>query len=131
MSNPGRGCDKNVPADEIRFDSKYDRSNWTFEFHQPPPSQNPGWYAKVGLFIDRMDNLGSGEVYDFAAFKLGYVDAMQGSKISEVFFNPEVNPDNFPTIVDIEELEARHPDTTLIYWTIGLARQSYPEFRIR
>jgi hypothetical protein len=120
-----RGCDKGVPGSEIVFDNKYDRSNWVFEFHQPPPAQNPGWYAKVELFIDRIDNLAPNETYDTAAFKLGYVDALGGSNIADVFFTSEDS--TYPTIGDLEALEARHPEITFIFWTIGLARQSYPE----
>jgi hypothetical protein len=79
----------------------------------------------VGLFIERIDNLGPGETYDTAAFKLGYVDAHRGSNIADVFFTQEDS--TFPTIGDLEALEARHPEITFIYWTIGLARQSEPE----
>lgn len=113
-------CDRGIPASERVHNTKYDWSNWTFEFHQPPPEQNPGWYNKVSLFIDRIDSMASSEKYDYAGFKFGYVDAVPGSEIEDQFFNYPNSP--YPTIKDMEELQARHPDITLIYWTIALGR---------
>ena len=113
-------CDQGLPNDQILYNAKYDRDNWIFEFHQPPPEQNPGWYNKVGLFIERIDSLDPAEGYKYVGFKLGYVDAIPGSEIEDQFFNYPNN--TFPTIKDLEDLEARHPDITIIYWTLALGR---------
>ncbi len=114
-------CDRDLPAGQVIFDQKYDRTNWTFEFHSPPPSANPGWWNKVNFFIDRINNLSPTESYDVISFKVGYVDGIPGSNIDDKFFNN--NPtDNLPSVEDLETLTAAHPDKTMIWWTMGLAR---------
>lgn len=114
------GCDRDIPAEDVVQNSKYDRTNWTFEFHQPPPNQNPGWYGKVGLFIERIDGLVPPEDYDIVGFKLGYVGAIPGSQdVSIEFFERDPN-DPFPGIENLEELEARNPDMLQMFWTMAL-----------
>lgn len=119
-------CDRDIPADEVIYDAKYDRSNWTFEFHTPPPNPNPGWTNKVNLFIQRVDGFTTEDQFEAVSFKLGYVDALQGSNIDRKFFADQAEP-QFPRISDLEALESRHPDLTFVYWTIALARLSFPE----
>jgi hypothetical protein len=113
-------CDRGLAPDEIQYDSIYDRSNWTFEFHSPPPGQNPAWWNKVGFFIDRVNNLAPDEEYDVISFKLGYVDGLDNSGITEAFFAEEWP--GLRTIGDIEALQEAHPDKQLVWWTMGLAR---------
>ncbi|MFO7537299.1 MAG: hypothetical protein R6X32_04480 [Chloroflexota bacterium] len=120
-------CDRDLPAAEIVYDSKYDHRNWQFEFHNPPPGQNPGWWNKVGYFIERMNSLTPDEQYDYVSFKMGYVDAGQGSNIS-LFFIDDADA-NLPDYRDIEALQAQLGDTEIIWWTLGLARLSYIESR--
>jgi len=115
-----QSCDRDLPSEQIVYDPKYNHENWTFEFHQPPPEQNPGWYNKVGLFITRIDSLTPEESYDYAGFKLGYVDAFPGSEIEDQFFNNSTS--TFPTIKDLEDLAMRHPEITFVYWTLALGR---------
>ena len=74
----------------------------------------------MNYFIDRVDHLSQCEDYDAVGFKFGYVDGFDGSEIDNEFFS--VPNSTFPTIQDLEELEARHPDKILIYWTMGLAK---------
>ena len=113
-------CDSGLPDHQIIYDPKYNRNNWIFEFHQPPPLQNPGWFEKVSLFIDRVDALGSNSPYLVYGFKFGYVDGTSGSIIEDEFFRP---PDgSYPTIYDLDALEDRYPNKTFVYWTMGLAR---------
>jgi hypothetical protein len=114
-------CDRGTPPELIVYDTKYNRDKWTFEFHLPPPYQNPGWWEKVNLFIERVDQLEPDSQYQAYGFKFGYVDGVPGSVIDDVFFNP-THP--FPSIEDLEELEQRHPNKLFIYWTMGLARIS-------
>ncbi|PKO15266.1 MAG: hypothetical protein CVU39_11725 [Chloroflexi bacterium HGW-Chloroflexi-10] len=109
-----------LPGQDL-YDSKYDRSNWDFEFHAPPPSQNPGWWDKVNFFVSRVDGLGSGSSYQVVAFKFGYVDAYTGSAIDNVFFTRNAN-DSYPGIEDLEVLQTRHPNKLVVLWTMGLAR---------
>ena len=117
-------CDTDIPPSSIVYDPKYNRDLWDFEFHLPPPSQNPGWWEKVTLFTDRVDDMQID--YDVVAFKFGYVDAYPGSEIDNVFFaNNASSP--YPSIEDMEALEARHSDKVIAYWTIGLARLTYSE----
>lgn len=102
-------------------DSKYqvNENTWVFEFHDPPPNQNPGWWNKVYYFEDRM--IGSGRNFQVAGFKFGYVDATPGSLIDDQFFNN--NPSsNYPNIQDLEALEAANPNIDFMYWTMGVAR---------
>lgn len=114
-------CDRGLAPDEILYNSIYDRSNWIFEFHSPPPGQNPAWWNKAGLFIDRVNNLAPDEQYDVISFKLGYVDGLDNSYIAEAFFAEEWEGDT-PTITNIEALQTAHPDKQLVWWTMGLAR---------
>lgn len=118
------GCDKGISADEVVYGEQYDRTNWVFEFYQPPPAQNPGWYNKVGIFVERVDSFGEDE-FDVAGFKMGYVDAYPGSELDNVFFQREDR--TFPTIGWLEGLESRHPSLVIVYWTLGLARMSDSE----
>lgn len=119
-------CDRNIPPDQVVFDEKYDSSGWTFEFHSPPPSANPGWWNKVNFFIDRIDNLQPGEEFDYISFDFGYGDGQKGSDIDDKFFVP--NPgDNLPGIEDLVALQERHPNMTIIWWTMNLARLSYAD----
>ena len=119
LPRPSR-CDSGLTPDQIFYDPKYNRNYWTFEFHAPPPGINPGWWDKVNFFIDRVDHPGQGENYDAVGFKFGYVDGSPDSNIDDEFFNVPNN--TYPSIQDLQELEARHPDKILIYWTIGLAK---------
>jgi hypothetical protein len=120
-------CDRDLPPDQIVFDPKYDRSRWRFEFHSPPPNQNPGWWNKVNYFIERVNSLTASEPYDAIAFKFGYVDATGGSApIDVLFFNNDPN-DSLPSVEDLEALQAAHPDKLLIWWTMGVARLSSVE----
>lgn len=111
-------CDRGLAPGQVIYDNKYDRSLWTFEFHSPPPGQNPAWWNKVSIFVDRVNSLAPSQTYDAAGFKFGYVDGFTGSAIATQFFVAGNNGD----IVDLEALEAAHPETRLIYWTMGLAR---------
>jgi hypothetical protein len=114
-------CDRSLQPDQIVIDPKYDRSNWTFEFYQPLPEQNPGWYNKVNIFVDRVNNASPDEKFAVAGYKFGYVDAVSGSILPDLFFN-NIEGDPYPSIEDLEALEAQHPDITFIYWTLGLSR---------
>ena len=113
-------CDSGIPGSQIVYDPKYNRSNWVFEFHQPPPSQNPGWYEKVSLFSDRVDGLGLNSPYTVYGFKFGYVDGSTGSVIDDEFFHYPNS--TYPTINDLDALEDRYPNKIFVYWTMGLAR---------
>jgi hypothetical protein len=116
-------CDADLTPSQIYYHPQYNRSNWVFEFHSPPPGQNPGWNNKVDLFIDRINHLTPAENYRVVGFKFGYVDGYAGSDIDDKFFNNDPN-DNLPSIEDLEALEAANPNRILMYWTMGLARQS-------
>jgi len=115
-------CDRELSPDEVFFDEKYDRSNWIFEYHRPLPNQNPGWYNKIGDFVDRVNGLSGGESYDVVGFKFGFVDGVDGSAqdISVMFFNDNPN-DNMNGVLDLEALELAHPDKLVVWWTMGLA----------
>lgn len=119
------GCDREIPPENQIADPKYNRDNWDFEFHQPPPEQNPGWWEKIALFVERVDALPIGS-YDVVAYKHGYVDAYEGSLIDDVFFNNDPN-DAFMSVEDLIALEGRHPDKTVVYWTMSIARLSFPD----
>jgi len=110
-------CDRDLDPSEVIYDPAFDRSNWDFEFHLPPPEQNPGWWVKVTEYVNRVD---TAPHYDFTAFKFGYVDAFYDSVIDQEFFNPQSAA--YPNISQIEALDTRHPDQTQIFWTMGLAR---------
>lgn len=111
-------CDRDLDPDEIYYDEKYDRSNWDFEFHSPPPNPNPGWWNKVDYFIDRVNGLPSGQ-YDMVAYKFGYVDGDTNSNIHIHFFDPD---SHMPNYTDLAALQAAHPDKIIVWWTMGLAR---------
>jgi hypothetical protein len=113
-------CDSGLSSNQIIYDPKYNRSNWIFEFHQPPPSQNPAWYNKVYLFMDRVNGLGTNSPYAVYGFKFGYVDGLTGSEVADEFFQPQNS--TYPTIYDLEALEDSYPNKTFVYWTMGLAR---------
>jgi hypothetical protein len=119
-------CDKGLPAGEVIFDAKYDRANWVFEFHQPPPALNPPWDQKLGLFLKRIETLPPGEQYSVVGYKHGYVEAIPGAKIDDLFFNNQ-SGDKFPSVEDLEALEATHPEMIVMYWTMGLARLGFPD----
>jgi hypothetical protein len=114
-------CDRGLASDEIFYDPIYDSAGWTFEFHSPPPSANPGWWNKVNFFIDRIDNLTDSETFDYVGFNVCYVDGLEGSNIDDIFFS-DVSTDQYPNIINLEELESRHPDLQFIYFTMCLAR---------
>jgi hypothetical protein len=121
-------CDRDLLPDQIIYNSKYDRDNWVFEFHQPPPAQNPGWWDKVFLFVDRVDGFGTGQDYDVVSYKFGYVDGLPGSLIDDRFFN-NISNDPYPSIEDLEALQTRHPGKFVMLWTMGLARLATPDAR--
>ncbi|WP_448335437.1 hypothetical protein [Bellilinea sp.] len=111
-------CDRGLSSQEILYNSKYDNRSWIFEFHSPPPGQNPGWWNKVNYFVQAVDQ--NAHLYDVMSFKFGYVDAQIGSDIDNAFFSR--NPrDPYPGIEDIEALMQRHPDKIIPLWTMGLA----------
>ena len=112
-------CDRGLDPGEIFYDEVYDRSNWDFEYHAEI-NPNPGWWDKVYKFVDRVNGLPPNS-YEFVAFKFGYVDGIETGNIHNKFFNNDPD-DNFPSIEDLEALEAAHPDKTLVLWTMGLAR---------
>ncbi len=118
-------CDRETPPNQIVFDPKYDYHQWQFEFHSPPPGQNPPWWDKVGLFVDRVDGLEADDDVVVVSFKFGYVDGGVGSNIDSQFFADPPNP-ALANIADLEALAQRHPDKLQLWWTMGLARQSHP-----
>jgi hypothetical protein len=117
------GCDRGLDPGQIVFDPKYDRSNWAFEYHLPLPNQNPGWWIKIDLFVDRIDNLAPGEAYDVAGFKFGFVDQDPNHDITEHFF---VDSPTYTNVTDLEALETRHPEITYMWWTMGLNKKAQP-----
>ena len=52
-------CDRRIPSEQMIYDGKYDRRNWTFEVRG-----NPGWWDKAYDFIDRVNGLAPNEAYD-------------------------------------------------------------------
>jgi hypothetical protein len=113
-------CDRRLPPERIFFDPKYNRSNWAFEPHAPPPNPNPIWRNKVAFFEDRVNNPKPGEDYDVVTFTLDYVDLIEGGDMDDLFFlGPGDAP---PGVENLEALEAAHPDQRLIWWTSNLAR---------
>lgn len=111
-------CDRGLPPGEIIADPRYNRDNWDFEFHAPPPNPNPIWSNKARFFIERVDGLPANS-YEVVGFKFGYVDGVPGSTIDNNFF---VRSNTTTDIGDIEALAGRHPDKTIMWWTMGLAR---------
>ena len=114
-------CDRGLAPEEIYIDPRYDRTNFVFEFHDTPPGQNPPWWDKTTMFLDRVNNPQAGEDYDVVAYKLGYVDGVPGINVDELFFNNNPN-DSFPSIEDLEALQNDHPEKVVVLWTMGLAR---------
>jgi hypothetical protein len=114
-------CDSRLPPEQVFFDPKYNRNNWTFELHAPLPNPNPPWEEKAKFFIDRVDGLGAAAPYDIYSYTVDYIDVMDGSTIDDVFFGDQKRP--FQVLMkDLEALEARHPDRKFFYWTSNLAR---------
>jgi len=118
FSQRPHSCDRDLAPEEIFYSNLYDRRNWDFEYHAQS-NPNPGWWEKINLFISRVDSVGN--AYDVVGFKFGYVDDGGHSQIQDKFFSGNPN-DNLPGIEDLEALEARHPNTIFMYWTMGLAR---------
>jgi hypothetical protein len=116
------GCNRGLAPEEIFHDPRYDRSNWVFDYYLPPPEQNPGWNNKVFIFLDRVNNPQPGENYDVVGFKFGYVDGIdvESTNVHELFFN-NVPDDPWPSVEDLAQLEADHPDKVVVYWTMGLS----------
>ena len=110
-------CDRDLDPDEIYYDEKYDRTNWDFEVHNQN-NPNPGWNNKVTFFIDRVNGLPPNQ-YDTVAYKFGYVDGDTNSNIHIHFFDPN---SHMPNYTDLEALQAAHPNKTIVWWTMGLAR---------
>ncbi len=113
-------CDSGLSPGQIIYDSKYNRSNWDFEFHSQP-NPNNGWWNKVNYFIDRVNGLPGNSPYQYVGFKFGYVDGITGANIDEKFFNNDPN-DSLPSIDDLTALQAQYPNRKIVYWTMGLAR---------
>ena len=116
-------CDRDLPSSEVVYSSQYDRSNWVFEFHSPPPNPNPGWNNKVAYFIDRVDGLSPDEYYDVVSFDIAYAE---DPSINHHFFTNDNPNDAFPSVIDLASLRQRHPERTFIWWTLALARMSEP-----
>lgn len=115
-------CDRDLASADVIFDPKYDRSNWVFKLHAPLPNPNPGWWNKVGYFIEDVQTQDRSEPnYDYISFVMGYVDALEGGNIDEKFFDRS-GEGTLPSILDLEALEAQYPDKKIIYWTLALAR---------
>ncbi|HBY08579.1 MAG TPA: hypothetical protein DEH22_12635 [Chloroflexi bacterium] len=113
-------CDTDLDPSEIVYGEIYDSHNWIFEPHSQP-SPNPGWYNKVNNFIERIDNLGPNETYQYASFDFGYVE---DPTILEHFFTNTDPNDPFPSVFDLENLQTKHSEITFIWWTTVLARQT-------
>lgn len=114
-------CDGGLAPDQVLFDPKYDRSNWVFEPHSPPPNPNPGWWEKVTLFVDRVDGLGPDEAYDVVTVTFDYVDLIEGANMDDLFFQAE-RSGSFPIVADMAAVEAAHPELQIFWWTSNLAR---------
>ena len=116
---PPNFCDRGLDESYVVHDSKYDRSQWTFELHATP-NANPGWNKKVSYFIERADELQVGQNYEAMINMLAYLDGAPGSNLDDLFFSRE--EDNEPGIVELEALLQRHPNTQMIWTTLALAR---------
>ena len=122
LNNRPFACDKNIDDEKIIFDTVYNSKNWEFEVHALP-NPNPGWNNKTIFFIDRIDSLEPNNRYDYASYNMGYVE---DETITKHFFSNTSPDDNFPSVMDLEKLESRHPEITNIWWTIALARNTEP-----
>lgn len=116
-------CDRHTPTHLVTYNSIYNRTNWVFDFHQPPPEQNPGWWDKHNLFVNRVDALSDNT--QFVGFKFGYVDGYTNTAIDNSYF-ARTN-DGYPGIEGIEALQARNPERTVILFTMGLSRLTNSE----
>ncbi len=114
-------CDSGLTPGEIFYNARYDRTRWVFEFHYPPPGQNPPWWDKLNLFINRVDGLPGNSPYDVVAFKFGYVDSQVNHPIDTFFFARNPN-DPYTDVADLEAMIERHPNKVVVLWTMGLAR---------
>lgn len=114
-------CDSGLASDQVLFDPKYDRSNWVFEPHSPPPNPNPGWWEKVALFVERVNTLGSDEAYDVVTVTFDYVDLIEGANMDDLFFQAE-RSGSLPIVADMAAVEAAHPELQIFWWTSNLAR---------
>ena len=114
-------CDNGLAPDQVLFDPKYNRDNWTFEPHSPPPNPNPGWWDKVTLFNDRVNNLGPDEAYDVVTVTFDYVDLIEGANMDDLFFQAE-RSGSLPIVSDMAAVEAAHPELQIFWWTSNLAR---------
>jgi hypothetical protein len=114
-------CDAGLSPGEIFYNSRYDRTRWHFEFHSPPPGQNPPWWDKLNFFVNRVDGLPQNTPYDVVAFKFGYVDSQPNHPIDTAFFARNPN-DPYSGIEDLEALRNRHSNKVIVIWTMGLAR---------
>ena len=113
-------CDQGVPPEQVVYDPKYNRSNWTFEPHNLP-NPNPGWWKKITNFADRIDAYNGDVPFEVVSYTVDYLDVQEGSNLDEVFFQGQRNG-NLPNVQDLVALEAAHPDLTVIWWTSNLAR---------
>lgn len=116
-------CDRGIPADQIFFDPKYDRTNWVYELHAPLPNPNPIWPNKVIFFADRVNQAAPGE-FDVVSMGFGYVDVIDGGNLDDDFFLAEATRADSRTIHDLEALAAAHPDMIHVWQTLALARMS-------
>ncbi len=114
-------CDRGLSPDQVVSDPKYNRDNWTIEFHAPPPGLNPPWGTKLTAFVDRINGFGANVPFDVASYTIDYVELQDGGNIDDIYFKNDPN-DRHPSIEDIAALEAAHPDLTIVYWTSNLAR---------
>ena len=112
-------CDRELNPGEVVLDPKYDRSKWVFE-----QRTSAYWREFVPNFVKRVDGLGAGENYQAVSFDYGY--SLEPAFFELFFTNTDLN-DNIPSAQDLEALEARHPDKTVIWWTTELPRVGTPE----
>lgn len=104
-------CDRDLAADQIIFNSKYDRSQWVFQ-----PRGNPGWIEKLSDFIEQTDL--HHDEYDAFTFLFGYVDALDEGNFPNI-----ADPENYQKVFSqLEALEAKYPGKIFIWWTVSLAR---------
>lgn len=114
-------CDAGIPADQILYDPKYDRSNWKFEFNSDECPDSAWWFT-VTCFISRFDALSSQNAIDGGGFKFGFTQT--APDLGQYFFTPLPN-DWRPSIHDLEDLEARHPDKIIFYTTSAIPAPGY------
>jgi len=108
----------NIEVSGYTPDSKYDRSNWVFQYW--PAGSASEWEGSLQSFLNTANPILN--EFDVLSFQFSYLGVADNSTIADPLRGFFVSSAGVKDVYDYQDFENAHSDKDVIYWTSSLAR---------